>query len=760
MAIANGVILCLAFIVGLLSSQVSWSGYGLLGLGVALAIASRNKRWHRVSLLRKPAGMWLVAGLIGLLAHFYVQMRTPTPLPNDISRWMTDTKNESALVTVQGTIQSPPRLTRSQRVQLWLEVNQVSTVIQEGKPTPTSQPVSGRLYTTVPLLQGTGLYPGQAIGVTGRLYEPSGAANPGGFDFRAYLAQQNCFAGLSGRQITLPKETPERSWGWWKIRQRIVRSQVQWLGSPEGPLVSSMVLGSRAVDLPYDIRDQFAKVGLAHVLAASGFQVSLLLGWVLILTRRLRPRVQFVAGAAMLLAYVGLTGIQPSVARAALMGAGALVALVLGRETKSLGTLLMAATVLLLFQPIWVWDLGFQLSFLATLGLLVTVPPLVKRLDWLPPAIASILAVPVAAYIWTIPLQLYEFGVVSPYSVLVNVLVSPLVAVVSTVGIVSAAVALAIPAAGGAIAGLTHYPIQWLLGLVKFFGEMPGSAWATGQIGLVQLALLYGLIGVVWLWPWWRKRWALAAIAAIAAVFIPIWQLQQQLVQVTVLASGRYPVMVIQDQGKVALINSGDDDTARFTVLPFLQQNGINQIDWAIATDPQAMGEGWSQVNQFVAIKQLYSGAKPAAPSSPSSGTLANVRVVTPGSNIQMNSATMQLLQASPTVWQLRFADRRWLLLGDLRQTEQARILEQGRSATPVEVLWWSGRELAPSLLTQLRPKLAIASSNVLSDYTIAQLQNSNIPFFWTGRDGALQWTPQAGFAGRAESDSVEASAL
>ena len=138
MAIANGVILCLAFIVGLLSSQVSWSGYGLLGLGVALAIASRNKRWHRVSLLRKPAGVWLVAGLIGLLAHFYVQMRTPTPLPNDISRWMTDTKNESALVTVQGTIQSPPRLTRSQRVQLWPQCTTGS-----GNPNPRNQSAIG-----------------------------------------------------------------------------------------------------------------------------------------------------------------------------------------------------------------------------------------------------------------------------------------------------------------------------------------------------------------------------------------------------------------------------------------------------------------------------------------------------------------------------------------------------------------------------------------------------------------------------------------
>jgi len=62
------------------------------------------------------------------------------------------------------------------------------------------------------------------------------------------------------------------------VKARIIRSQVRWLGSPEGPFVSSMVLGSKAVDLPYDIRDSFIQVGLAHALAASGFQTSLILG--------------------------------------------------------------------------------------------------------------------------------------------------------------------------------------------------------------------------------------------------------------------------------------------------------------------------------------------------------------------------------------------------------------------------------------------------------------------------------------------------
>ncbi|MHC5832337.1 MAG: ComEC/Rec2 family competence protein, partial [Nostoc sp.] len=96
------------------------------------------------------------------------------------------------------------------------------------------------------------------------------------------------------RQINVLDQ--ERKWGWWQIRERIVRSQVRWLGVPEGPLVSAMVLGSKAVDLPYDIRDLFVQAGLAHALAASGFQTSLILSVILQLTRRAKKGTQFTLG--------------------------------------------------------------------------------------------------------------------------------------------------------------------------------------------------------------------------------------------------------------------------------------------------------------------------------------------------------------------------------------------------------------------------------------------------------------------------------
>ena len=93
-----------------------------------------------------------------------------------------------------------------------------------------------------------------------------------------------------------------------------------------------MVFGNKAVDLPYDIRDLFVKVGLAHALAASGFQTSLILGVILQLTRRAKKRTQIILGSLGLITFLFLVGFQAAVLRAVIMGFAALIGLALDRK--------------------------------------------------------------------------------------------------------------------------------------------------------------------------------------------------------------------------------------------------------------------------------------------------------------------------------------------------------------------------------------------------------------------------------------------
>jgi competence protein ComEC len=717
-----------------------------------------------------------VAGLVGLLASFYFQGRSPQPKANDISTLVPNpaVTTQVQIVTVQGEIDSVPRLTRTQRAQFWLKATQLNEVTGQDQPATAGQKVTGKLYVTVPLLQATGLYPGEAIAVTGSLYKPKPATNPGGFNFEAYLAQEGGFAGLSGRQISFPEGDQKSGWGWWTIQQRIIRSQVRWLGSPEGPLVSSMVLGSRTVDLPYDIREQFAQAGLAHALAASGFQTSLILGFVLALTQRFSVRARFSLGITALIVFASLTGFQPAVLRAVIMGIGALAALATRRRAKPLGSLLVAATLLLLFNPLWIWNLGFQLSFLATLGLLVTVPPLIKQLDWLPPAIAALVAVPIAAFLWTLPLQLYAFGLISPYSIFVNVITTPLISVISIGGIISALAALVAPLAGSATAWLLYYPTHWLILIVGFCSRLPGNAVAVGTISLLQLILLYGLLGAVWLQPWWQRRWRFAALIAISLIAIPVWQAKADLLRVTVLATAQEPVIVIQDKGQVVLINSGNENTASLTVLPFLQQQGINQINWAIAANSQVtLQGGWLKILERLPIQTFYDCAANGTPAPSSVTASLAYQAILKGiqarqgayqplpinQTVPMGATSVQLMNADPVILQFQVRDQRWLLLENLKPTEQKALVAAGRLPS-AQMLWWSGEQLISQLLRTVKPVVAIASSAAVDPETAAQIQRNKTQLYWTGRDGALQWTPESGLETTLESDNSDSASL
>jgi competence protein ComEC len=735
-----------------------------------------------------PETVWLMAGLIAVVASLYLNLRTPQPTQTDISQLIFQSGNtQDLLMTVRGKVTSSPRVTRSGRGQFWLNPYHVSEIAGNDKPVEVSQDVTGKLYVTVPLLQATGLYPGADIAITGSLYQPQPPSNPGAFDFKAYLARQGAFAGLRGRYLTPIQPLENPPWGWATLQQRILQAIVGKLGVPDGSLLSAMVLGRRAIDLPYDIRDAFVQVGLAHVLAASGFHVSLLLGTVLTLTRQFSSRTRFTVGLLTLLGYVGLTGGSASVLRAAFMGWAALMGLAFQRQVKSLNVLFGVAILLLLWNPQWIWDLGFQFSFLATLGLLVTAPAIVNRLKGLPPTIATLIAVPVAASVWALPLQLYTFKVVSPYSILVNILTVPFVVINTLGGMVSAAVALIFPQVGSLIAGLLHYPLQGLIQIVQGFAQLPGNSMTVGAVSEVQLIALYTLYCMVWagmtlyhrqqeevlLLPTaWSRQFLrpvpIAILVAFLLIAIPAGYSKYSRFQVTVLNTPGEPILLIEDQGQTTLVNSGGQNTARYTVLPFLQQQGINQIDWSIATHSRlGLSIGWQTILEKMAVgifydnpasKKTYEVSNQAIQEAleQQNGIYLPLQVETP---VELGSTQVKLIDAETPIVQFQIRDRTWMLFGDLSLEEQEDLIKiQGLN--PVHVLWWSGKRLDQRVLQLLRPEVAIASSDTIDPKTIEQLYQQQAQVFWIGRDGVVKWTPSEGFATRLNSDETDGSFL
>lgn len=751
----NWIIIGLAYIIGLLSTNViidSTSGLTLqrlailsvilLILAVVMAIAQRT---NKIVASKIKTHVWIVAVIVAIFAVVYFQLRIPQPKYNDISyqisksdRALKDTaphkaypKGNRPLVKVVGTVLNEPRLNDRQRLKFWLKVAKID-----------GETVSGKLYATLPLLQGTGIYPGQQLNLRGFLYLPPPASNPQGFDFKQYLARQGIFAGIQGTEAEFKYDEP--GWGWWKLRQRIVWSHLQGLGSPVGQLVSSMVLGSKAVDLPTDIRDRFIAVGLAHVLAASGFQTSLLLGLILKLTERIAAKSRLAIGIGTLIIYLGLTGIQASVLRACLMGVAVLLALTMDTKVKPLGSLFLAAVIILLLDPLLINDLGFQLSFLATLGLIVTLPKLQAKLDWLPITIASLVAVPLAASIWVLPLLCYEFNTLATYSIAVNILSTPLITVISLGGMISAIATLIVPAVGSAIASWLFYPTTFLISITEFCSNLPGNTWAVGQIPREMLLAIYGLFILIWFSKWWQRRWWLGLIFPVVLIITTAIYNSAQ-IQIAVLATQKSPIIVIQDQNKVILINSGQNNQAKYSLLPFLAQQGINTIDYGLAHDHSSNSSTeWLAISQRVRTKTIFSPESNNLNNSPAIKTVLNSslpEIMTKSAHLTMDKE-LSLIN-------LQISNCSWLIIGKAANTDNINqkiedYIKQHHLASQHPIIVFSG-DITSRWLELLQPKMAIASTDQITLETKQILQQKQIEFHNTAVESVIRWTPNQG---------------
>lgn len=738
--------------------------YGGLGLlGISLVLAFTLPRYWRPGPSRKT---WMVAGLVALLAASWWTLRFPKVGETDVSRHLQkNTPSPAVEHVITGWVNSPPQITRGDRIRFTLQVDSVQD---------QTKPTTGKVYVTLPQddesqpgsqlsVNGQRLYPGQKVQVTGKLYEPKPADYPGAFDFQAYLKRQGIFTGVSlystksfsCLENCLPSDLPDLGmrrlqYELANVRSHIVNSLVAGLGSPNGELVGGMVLGRQAANVPYDLQDAFMKAGLAHTLAASGFHVSLLLSVVIWATRGLGAKTRLGIGIGVLIVYVGLTGIQPSVMRAALMGVGGLIGMVMERRVKQYAALAGVVFLLLLVNPLWMGSLGFWLSVLATLGLVVTVQPLTKAMDWMPPTIAALVSVPIAAFLWTLPLALFAFGVVSPYSIILNILTTPLIIGITLGGIVTIPIGLILTAVGWT--DFYQFIASWSLGkivevlifLVNICNSLPGSSYAVGKILLPQMLLIYGLIFLSWLQPWWQKRRWMASALALVMVAVPIGYARAATVELTVLDAD-FPTVILRDRTQTHLITDGNEKTVRHGILPILQQDGVNRIAAAIApTTKSDEPEGWNSLQAKTPITRLFS-----VHSSFESVPGFTIQPLPTTQTNQTGQIQTQVIYSDPSIIQVEFQDQKWLIAEFFGKDVQD-SLRQTSALQDVDVLLWYGGFIQDQVLEQIKPEVAIAFGRLKSDVE-DDLKAKGIETFWTQRDGAIQWTPERQFVTLAE---------
>ncbi len=265
------------------------------------------------------------------------------------------------------------------------------------------------------------------------------------------------------------------------------------LPEPHASLVAGMVFGARS-GLPPDLRADLTATGTSHLTAVSGANVALVAGALTIIATRLvgRAPASLIAIAGVWL-YTLLVGAPPSALRAATMASVALIASGLGRQPDAIVGLLLAAAVLLGWDPGLAHDVGFQLSVAATAGLILLSPSIERPLFWVPRHLRGWIAIAVAAQLATLPIVLVTFQRLSLISLPANVLAAPLVVPIMSIGVALAAFG-SLPFVDVLLGWAAWVATSLLLLVIHTCAAIPGAQVALGQPPAWLMFFWYGVL--------------------------------------------------------------------------------------------------------------------------------------------------------------------------------------------------------------------------------------------------------------------------
>lgn len=357
----------------------------------------------------------------------------------------------------------------------------------------------------------------------------------------------------------------------------------------ERALTAGVVCGNQAALAGFDVKDDFADLGLSHLVAVSGSHLAVvgsLLGYGL-RGARVRPAARLAATAAVLGAYVVFTGVQPSAVRSWIMAMASSGALVAGRRSHAVSAVCAAALAMVVASPASAASMGFQLSVLSVLGLALFAG---FAQAWiacavpvsLPAFVTEALSLTVVSQLFTAPVCLPAFGTVPLLAPLANLVAGPLVGVLLMAGVVCGPLAALVPAAAPWLLAPCTIVAGATCSFAGLLAAVPGAVYAvdaTAAVG-VPLALAAAFLYATWPAPSQRVAYTVAGAVILVCLAIHLrWGVFAP-ARLVVLDVGQGDAVLIQDGSHALLVDTGPGEA----VVSALARHHVRRLDAVLIT--------------------------------------------------------------------------------------------------------------------------------------------------------------------------------
>jgi len=625
---------------------------------------------------------------------------------------------------------------------------------------------------------------GDKVVASGTVMALHGYNNPGRIDMTAALKRQNITARMSiqGHDIKVRQAVDNANWqvvlaSW---QQSVIAGFQKVMPVNDAAILTAVLFGGYQ-GINKNVIQDFATTGLIHILSVSGAHMALVAGLIRWLGNwlGLNSLTTLLIAAVTIILYAAISGFTPPVIRSAIMGVISLLAVVFGREAYAPAALAATALAMLIYQPLMLYDISFQLSVGATAGLVFLYPQTLQRLSWLPAWLAGPLAVTLSAQLGVLPFIAWYFNSFPLISFAANIIVLPAVELVILLGLAGVVVYSIASSFGNIIFVISSLLIGLVTTLTAVLASLPYSSVYIPTVGLAGGAGYYILLAWVYGWrPFGlpgpgqliRKspRCCTLAVLFVAAAMFTYSLVPGPLTVHFIDVGQGDATLIITPRGQAVLIDTGGSsnfDIGERVVAPYLKHYGVTAVEYLILTHGHQDHTGGAAgvadqigVNKVIVAKEKYSQpvqallrSKPAVTVIPAytgqsfclDDVLFTVEQAVGEHTVSRNAAASNEVSS---VIRVSYGQHSFLITGDLEAEGETTLVSQGLLPCTVLKVGHHGSRTSSSkpFLEAASPQYAVISAGYGNKFghphteTLQRFAEINTKIYRTDKQGAI----------------------